>query len=58
MRQLRLFLDGQSGTTAVEYAMIAALISIVIIGGATLVGQSIAGKFNYVATTVVAVPPS
>jgi pilus assembly protein Flp/PilA len=58
MRQLRLYLNGQSGATAVEYAMIAALISIVIISGATLVGQAISGKFNYVATTVAAVPPS
>jgi pilus assembly protein Flp/PilA len=58
MRQLRLYLHRQSGATAVEYAMIAALISIVIITGATAVGTAISGKFDYVATTVAAVPPT
>ena len=57
MRPLRVFLSSRSGATAVEYAMVAALISVVIISGATLVGQALAGKFNYVATTVAAVPP-
>jgi Flp pilus assembly pilin Flp len=38
--------------------MIAALISVVIITGANATGNAIAGKFNYVATTVSAVPPN
>ena len=48
MRQLRLFLGDQSGATAVEYGLIAALIGVVVITGATAAGQAIAGKFNWV----------
>lgn len=54
MRQLCLYIRRQGGTTAVEYAMIAALVSIVIITGATLVGQAVAGKFDHVSATVAA----
>ena len=54
MRQLRRFLHCRKGATAVEYAMIAALVSIVIISGATLLGQALAAKFVYVGTTVAA----
>jgi pilus assembly protein Flp/PilA len=48
MRQLRLFLNDHSGATAVEYGLIAALIGVVIITGASAAGQAIAGKFTYV----------
>jgi pilus assembly protein Flp/PilA len=48
MRQLRLFLNDQSGATAVEYGLLAALISVVIITGATAAGQAIAGKFTWI----------
>jgi pilus assembly protein Flp/PilA len=51
-------MKGEKGATAVEYAMVAALISVAIIGGATLVGQAMAAKFQYVADTVAAVPPN
>jgi pilus assembly protein Flp/PilA len=57
-RKIRLFLRDPTGATAVEYAMLAALIGVVIITGATTAGQAISGKFDYVATTVSAVPPS
>ena len=49
MRQLRLFLDDRSGATAVEYALIVALISIVILTGVSALGSAIGGKFNFVA---------
>jgi pilus assembly protein Flp/PilA len=58
MRRLRLFLLGHAGATAVEYAMVAALISIAIIAGATLIGQGMAAHFQYVGRTVAAVPPN
>jgi pilus assembly protein Flp/PilA len=48
MRQFRLFLNDQSGATAVEYGLLAALISVVIITGATAAGQAIAGKFTWI----------
>jgi pilus assembly protein Flp/PilA len=35
------FLKCESGATAIEYAFIASLISIVIVGGATAIGTSI-----------------
>jgi pilus assembly protein Flp/PilA len=50
MRQLRLFLKSRSGATAVEYGLIAALIGVVIIAGASAAGSAIAGKFTYVST--------
>jgi pilus assembly protein Flp/PilA len=45
MRQLRLFLNCQSGATAVEYGLLAALLGIAIIAGATLIGQSVNNMF-------------
>jgi len=53
MRQLRLFLNCRSGSTAVEYALIAALIGIVIISGATLVGQAVNNMFVNVDARVI-----
>ena len=41
-----------SGTTAIEYGLIAALIAVVIIGSITAVGTSIQTKFNGVASSV------
>ena len=39
----------ESGATAIEYGLIAALIAVVIIGGATLLGTKINGTFTRVA---------
>ncbi|MGR6432417.1 Flp family type IVb pilin [Rhizobium sp. PAMB 3174] len=48
------FMKDESGATAIEYGLIAALISVAIITGATTLGSSlsnqftnIAGKLNY-----------
>jgi pilus assembly protein Flp/PilA len=38
-----------SGATAIEYGLIAALIAVVIIGAVTLVGTSLTSTFNTVA---------
>jgi pilus assembly protein Flp/PilA len=40
----------ESGATAIEYGLIAALIAVVIIGVLTSVGQNLSGVFNSVAT--------
>jgi Flp pilus assembly pilin Flp len=37
--------DEESGATAIEYALIAGLISIVIVAACTLIGQTIAANF-------------
>jgi len=43
------FLNDQSGATAIEYGLIVSLISIVIISGATSVGNNLNNKFNMIA---------
>ncbi|WP_136658431.1 Flp family type IVb pilin [Nitratireductor sp. XY-223] len=43
------FLDCESGVTAIEYAFIAALISLSIIFGATAIGNGVGNSFNNVA---------
>jgi len=54
MRQLRLYLNDQSGATAVEYALLGALIGIAIIAGATAVGQAVNNMFVNVDARVIA----
>ena len=41
-------LSGVRGATAVEYALIAGLIAIVVISGASLVGNNANTKFNQI----------
>lgn len=48
MKNLVNFLSDESGATAIEYGLLAALISVMIIGGATLVGTSLNGTFTSV----------
>ena len=40
------FVNDESGATAIEYGLIAALIALAIMVGAGAVGNSIGGKFN------------
>ena len=46
------FVRDDSGATAIEYGLIAALIAVVIIGAVTLVGTNLSGTFQSVATAV------
>ena len=46
------FMTDKSGATAIEYALIASLISILIIAGSTAVGSSLDTTFQDVATAV------
>jgi pilus assembly protein Flp/PilA len=43
-------LKDQSGVTAIEYALIAALIAVAAIAAFTLVGTNLRNTFSYVAT--------
>jgi pilus assembly protein Flp/PilA len=43
------FARNQSGATAIEYGLIAALISVVIIGALSTVGTNLVAKFNQIA---------
>ncbi|MCR9137124.1 MAG: Flp family type IVb pilin [Alphaproteobacteria bacterium] len=44
------FLKDESGATAIEYGLIAALISVALIAGATLVGNELEDVFNEIGT--------
>ena len=46
------FVKNESGATAIEYGLIAALISVVIIGAVTSVGTHLTTTFGSVATAV------
>lgn len=46
------FLKDESGATAIEYGLIAALISVAIIGGATAVGTELSAMFKRLATKI------
>jgi pilus assembly protein Flp/PilA len=46
------FIRNESGATAVEYGLIAALIGVVIIAGATALGTALNQKFTDIGSTV------
>ncbi len=46
------FFQDESGATAIEYGLIAALIAVVIIGALTVLGTNISGKFSTIAGSV------
>jgi pilus assembly protein Flp/PilA len=53
MRHLfRRFINDQSGVTAIEYGLIAALIAVVIITAVTTVGTKLSGTFAAVANSL------
>jgi pilus assembly protein Flp/PilA len=45
-------LKDESGVTAIEYALIAALIAVAAIGAFTLVGSSLSTTFTLIANTI------
>ena len=47
------FIEDESGATAIEYGLIAALISVALIAGATVVGQQVNNKFTEVSNAMV-----
>jgi pilus assembly protein Flp/PilA len=49
---LKRFIHDQAGATAIEYALIASSISIVILGAATAVGATVSGKYSSVASSL------
>jgi pilus assembly protein Flp/PilA len=50
VRVLKSLLNNESGATAIEYGLIAALISIVAVSVMTTVGHNLSTTFNTVAT--------
>jgi pilus assembly protein Flp/PilA len=49
---IRAFVIDESGATAIEYGLIAALIAVVIITAVTTVGTNLTGTFNSVANAL------
>lgn len=52
MRKLLRFLKDDQGATAVEYAIMVALIAATIIAAVTIIGQSTNQTFDNIATTL------
>jgi pilus assembly protein Flp/PilA len=52
MKRIRQFLGDESGATAIEYGLIAALIAVGIIIAATFLGNGLSGLFNGIAGKV------
>ena len=50
MQSFLKFFNDESGATAIEYGLIAALIAVVIIGAVTAVGTSLSTTFTSVST--------
>ena len=48
----------RSGATAVEYGLIAALISVAILAGVTAVGTNLATTFNTISTSLTTAAPA
>jgi pilus assembly protein Flp/PilA len=49
-KYIKLFTRDESGATAIEYALIAALIAVAIVGAATTLGEDIGDVFGSVST--------
>ncbi len=54
MRLLRSFTRDDAGATAIEYGLIAALVSVAIITSTVFLSGGISSTFNYVGTQVTA----
>jgi pilus assembly protein Flp/PilA len=52
MNRLHTFLRDEEGATAIEYGLIAGLVSVVIIGALTLLGNNLSALFEQIATTL------
>ena len=46
------FLQDESGATAIEYGLIAALIAVVLVTALSALGTKLSGTFNTVATSI------
>ena len=57
MRMLYRFLKDEDGATAIEYGLIAALVSVVIIAGLTLAGDNLQLTFDAIGAAL-APPPA
>jgi pilus assembly protein Flp/PilA len=54
MNLISRFIRDESGATAIEYGLIAALIAVVLIGALSVVGTTLSGKFATISSDVAA----
>ena len=52
MKMISRFFKDESGATAIEYGLIAALIAVAIIASLTLLGQALSANFGEIQTRV------
>lgn len=52
MKKFMELIKREDGVTAPEYALIAALVAVFIIGAVTLLGTNVANAFNAIATAI------
>lgn len=52
MNKFRMFLQDDTGAVAMEYGMIGALMSIMLISGATAIGNAFGGTYGAVETAL------
>ena len=52
LRNLKTFLNDEDGATAIEYGLIAALVSVAAIGALTAMGGSLSTLFNSVSSVL------
>jgi pilus assembly protein Flp/PilA len=57
MTILRKFLRNESGVTAIEYGLIASLVGVAIIVGATMLGTTLNAAFVYIAGKMAGAAP-
>ncbi len=58
MKILKSFRGDESGATAIEYGLIAGLIAVVIITGATLTGTSLDSQFTTISSSLTPATPA
>ncbi|HMO29226.1 Flp family type IVb pilin [Enterovirga sp.] len=54
MNIMKRFVKDESGATAIEYGLIAALVAVGIIGALTALGTDLKGLFNGISTRLIA----
>lgn len=52
MKRFFSYLNDESGATAIEYGLIAGLVSVVIITAVTLTGDNLTGTFDAISTAL------
>ena len=48
VKGIKVFWQEEDGVTAIEYGLIAALVAVLIIAGATLIGTNLDATFNFI----------